>query len=155
MWHWQLFSGNEQSIRDAMWSTPWATKLHSAHCVWGFQVSLYKPKSAEGYVVFRDPSVKCCDFVHMLGCLFLFATACLVKYHGTHVCTPLTGGTPGIPLPLYNPDLFSAFLPYVQVLAGLMYPAQLCYNIQQPFMAMNITLVRYIMNGWIEMHKMM
>ena len=70
--------------------------------------------------------------------------------------TPLTGGIPGIPLqPLYNPDLFSALLPYVQIRAVLLYPAQLCYNIQQPFMAMNIPLVRYIANGQIKMHKMM
>lgn len=67
--------------------------------------------------------------------------------------TPLTAGIPGIPLqPLYNPDLFSVLLPSVQVLAGLLYPAQLCYNIQQPLMAVNIPLVGY---GWIKMHNMM
>lgn len=31
------------------------------------------------------PQLKCWDFVHVLGCLFLFATGSLAKYHGTHV----------------------------------------------------------------------
>jgi len=68
--------------------------------------------------------------------------------------TPGTPLTPGILLqPLYNPDLFFVLLLYVQVLARLLHPAQVCYNIQQPFMAMNIPLVRYIMNSQITSTK--
>lgn len=57
---------------------------------------LHKPKCAQMFVVFREPSVKGCDFVHILGCLFLFATGHLALASGT----PLTDGIPGIPCSL-------------------------------------------------------
>lgn len=58
--------------------------------------------------------------------------------------TAPTVGIPGFPLELlHHPDHFSASLPYVQVLAKLISPAQLCYNIQQPFTPMNTLQVRH------------
>lgn len=104
-------------------------------------------------MVFTDPSVKCWDFVPMYV-HFSLLLAALPSTTGLMSDTAPTVGIPGFLLQLlHHPDHFSASLPYVQVLAELISPAQLCYNIQQPFTPMNTLHVRHVMNDQITSTK--